>query len=504
MQRIIHTIEAYQMIQPGMRVLAAVSGGADSVCLLVTLAGYRSQMDFSLSVVHVEHGLRGEESLEDAQYVRELCEALKVPFYLESVDAKRVAKERHLSVEEAARSLRYEAFYKVARKLQADRIAVAHNENDQAETVLWNLTRGSGLMGLGGIRPVRGNIIRPLLFLGRQEIEQILKNEGVSWRTDRTNLSCDYTRNRIRLQILPMLAQALNDQAVSHIAQAAERLQEVQDYLDIRCREAEKDCIRQAGGVVYLELTGYGKQHPLLQKELIKRCLGLLRDGMGLKDVGSVHLEALEKLCSQPCGKCCILPGGMRAERTDRMDFSGSESKEKRPLVRFWQETSEHLQQGRRPAGKVQHTKTQRAANGLSAMDKGTEGEILLLAGKEQQVGMLHVKSELLDPSLVPQTEILQEKKYTKWLSYDTINCNACFRRRRAGDYLVINDQGGRKKLKDYMIDEKIPQKQRDQLWLLADGSHILWIIGWRISEAVKINGNTGKVLKIHVEEELK
>ena len=118
MQRIIHTIEAYQMIQPGMRVLAAVSGGADSVCLLVTLAGYRSQMDFSLSVVHVEHGLRGEESLEDAQYVRELCEALKVPFYLESVDAKRVAKERHLSVEEAARSLRYEAFYKVARKLR--------------------------------------------------------------------------------------------------------------------------------------------------------------------------------------------------------------------------------------------------------------------------------------------------------------------------------------------------------------------------------------------------
>ena len=106
MQRIIHTIEAYQMIQPGMRVLAAVSGGADSVCLLVTLAGYRSQMDFSLSVVHVEHGLRGEESLEDAQYVRELCEALKVPFYLESVDAKCVAKERHLSVEEAARSLR--------------------------------------------------------------------------------------------------------------------------------------------------------------------------------------------------------------------------------------------------------------------------------------------------------------------------------------------------------------------------------------------------------------
>ena len=152
-------------------------------------------------------------------------------------------------------------------------------------------------------------------------------------------------------------------------------------------------------------------------------------------------------------GSAVYCLAGCGPERTDRMDFSGSESQEKRPLVRFWQETSEHQQQGRRPAGKVQHTKAQRAANGLSAMDKGTEGEILLLAGKEQQVGMLHVKSELLDPSLVPQTEILQEKKYTKWLSYDTINCNACFRRRRAGDYLVINDQGGRREAAKDLYD---------------------------------------------------
>lgn len=492
MQRIIDTIENYQMIRPGMRVLAAVSGGADSVCLLMALAAYQKQKDFSLYVIHVEHGLRGEESLADAQYVKELCEKLAVPFYLESVDAKRTAKEQHLGVEEAARSLRYEAFYKVARQIQADRIAVAHNENDQAETVLWNLTRGSGLMGLGGIRPVRGKIIRPLLFLGRQEIEQILRKEGVAWRTDRTNLSCDYTRNRIRLQILPMLAEDLNEQAVNHIAQAAERLQEVQDYLSDQCQMAEKECVRRVGDVVYLELTRYGKQHPLLQKEILKRCLGLLRDGMGLKDVGSVHLDALEKLCLQSCGKRCVLPGGMRAERVDRMELPDGRAGEKRPLVRFWKEMPEDRQYGKKPGGKVQTAQAQ----------KDTD-EIPLLPGQEQQVGTLRIKSELLDASTVSPDEILQEKKYTKWLSYDTINCNACFRRRRAGDYLVVNDRGGRKKLKDYLIDEKIPQKQRDQLWLLADGSHILWIIGWRISEAAKINRNTGKILKIHVEEEI-
>ena len=493
MRRIIHTIEAYQMIQPGMKVLAAVSGGADSICLLLALAAYRKQKDFSLYVIHVEHGLRGEESLADAQYVEDLCTQLTVPFYLEPVDAMRAATERHQSVEEAARELRYEAFHRVARQIGADRIAVAHNENDQAETMLWNLVRGSGLTGLGGIRPVRGKIIRPLLFLGRQEIEQILTEQGMVWRTDRTNLSCDYTRNRIRLQILPMIAQDLNHQAVNHIAEAAKRLQAVQDYLDDQCQAAAADCVRLTGDKVYLELSGYKKQHPLLQKELLKRCICLLRDGMGLKDVGSVHLEALEKLCTQPCGKRCVLPDGIRAERVDREEISGSAMGEKRPMVRFWQERPEDKQHSRKPTAKAQNIEAQKDVD-----------EIPLRPGQTQQVGNLQIQSVRMDASPLLMDEILQEKKYTKWLSYDTINRNACFRRRRAGDYLVVNEHGGRKKLKDYLIDENIPQKQRDQLWLLADGSHILWVVGWRISEAAKINGNTRKILKIHVEEEIK
>lgn len=503
MQRIIDIIEKYQMIQSGMRVLAAVSGGADSVCLLLALAAYRKQKEFSLYVIHVEHGLRGEESLVDAQYVKELCEKLTVPFYLESVDADGAAKEQHQSVEEAARELRYEAFHRVARQIGADRIAVAHNENDQAETMLWNLVRGSGLTGLGGIRPVRGKIIRPLLFLGRQEIEQILTEQGVAWRTDRTNFSCDYTRNRIRLQILPMLAQDLNHQAVNHIAEAAKRLQAVQDYLDDQCQAAAVDCVRLTEDEVYLELPGYEKQQQLLQKELLKRCICLLRDGMGLKDVGSVHLEALEKLCIQPCGKRCVLPGGIRAERVDREGISGSAMGEKRPMVRFWQEKQEAQQHGRKLTAKAQNTEAQKDTDRCSAMQKHAD-EIPLRPGQTQQVGNLRIQSARLDASPSLMDEILQEKKYTKWLSYDTIGCNACFRRRCAGDYLVINDRGGRKKLKDYLIDEKIPQKQRDQLWLLADGSHVLWVIGWRISEAAKINGNTRKILKIQVEEEIK
>lgn len=475
MQRIFHTIEAYEMIRPGMRVLAAVSGGADSVCLLAALAAFREQMDFSLYVIHVEHGLRGEESLEDARYVEELCRSFSVPFFLESVDAAAEARKRHLSVEEAGRALRYEAFDRIAGQVGADRIAVAHNENDQAETVLWNLVRGSGLQGLGGIRPVRGRIIRPLLFLGRPEIEQILQAQGIAWRTDRTNLTCEYTRNRIRRQLLPQLEQELNPQAIGHIASAAQRLQEVQEYLNVQCEAIAKTCVQRADDGIYLELAGYGQQHALLQKELLKHCISLLRDGAGWKDIGSVHLAALERLCCLPCGKSCVLPGGIRAERVERMTADGKAG-QKQPMVRFWLEE--------RRAEKT-----------------GTD--IPLRPGTEQQVGALRIQSALLDAARVQPDEILQEKKYTKWLSYDTIKSGVCFRRRRAGDYLVVNEQGGRKKLKNYLIDEKIPQKQRDQLWLLADGSHILWVVGWRISEAAKVHKDTEKVLRIHVEEEI-
>ena len=302
MQRIIHTIKAYQMIQPGMRVLAAVSGGADSVCLLVTLAGYRSQIDFSLSVVHVEHGLRGEESLEDAQYVRKLCEALKVPFYLESVDAKRVAKERHLSVEEAARSLRYEAFYKVARKLQADRIAVAHNENDQAETVLLQLLRGTGPQGLTGIPPVRGNIVRPLLDTPRRDIERYIAEHELAYVTDETNGDTAYARNRLRLEIWPEL-EGINPRAAEHIACTADILRRENAYLDALAAER----LRSTG-------TGVDCEALLAAPEALRpRMLRLLLDRLptGRKDLGAVHLAALEQLAA---GEGALsLPEGVEA-----------------------------------------------------------------------------------------------------------------------------------------------------------------------------------------------
>lgn len=187
MQKAFQTIEKYHMIQPGDRVLAGVSGGADSVCLLFTLLEYRKKVSFDIKAVHVEHGIRGEESRQDAVYVEALCQKQNVEYECVSVDIPAMAVTEKLSTEEAGRLARYQIFEEISKSWHADKIAVAHNQNDQAETILWNLARGSGLDGAAGIRPVRDRIIRPLLECSRPEIEVYLKQKSITWREDRTN-----------------------------------------------------------------------------------------------------------------------------------------------------------------------------------------------------------------------------------------------------------------------------------------------------------------------------
>ena len=180
MKEVQEFIRKQNMIEAGDCVLAGVSGGADSVCLLMELLEFQETCPFVLKVVHIEHGIRGDASIADAKFVEEFCQKYEIPFQLFSFDIKKIAKERKLTVEEAGRRVRYEAFEAAAKKEENAKIAVAHNRDDQAETILMNLARGSGLKGLGGIRPVRENIIRPLLNTSRKRIEAIVNSYGYS------------------------------------------------------------------------------------------------------------------------------------------------------------------------------------------------------------------------------------------------------------------------------------------------------------------------------------
>ena len=225
------TVEKYNMLFKGAKVVAGVSGGADSTALLLFLCSLRETYNLEIYAVHVHHGIRGEEADGDMAFVQQLCKQMNVHCTVKHHDIKGMAKTKNLSEEEAGRMARYTDFEEELKKHKADLIAVAHNMNDQAETVIMRLCRGTGLTGLAGIRPVRGKIIRPLIDCFRSEIEEYLKENNQSFRTDSTNFEEDYTRNRIRLRVLPYMSKEINSAASENIAKTAVILRQEDDFI---------------------------------------------------------------------------------------------------------------------------------------------------------------------------------------------------------------------------------------------------------------------------------
>ncbi len=254
-KRVFAYIEEYGMISPGDKIVAGVSGGADSMCLFRLLLAYRERVAFALAVAHVNHGLR-RDAEEDARYVEELCGQEGIPFFLTESDVHRVAALENCSEEDAGRRIRYRAFREAAGKMGAGKVAVAHNSDDNAETMLFHLFRGSGLQGISGIAPLRPDegglwILRPILCLERREVEAYLRELGISWRRDSTNEGDGYSRNRIRHHILPYAGQEVSG-AVGHMLRTARLLQEAEGYLRQQTREALEQCAASDGEGRYL------------------------------------------------------------------------------------------------------------------------------------------------------------------------------------------------------------------------------------------------------------
>lgn len=455
MKQAFEFIDRYHMIERSDRVIVGISGGADSVCLLFVLKKYQEILPFSIEAVHVEHGLRGAESLEDAAFTERLCREQDIPFHLVCANVRGRAESSGISLEEAGRLARYEAFEDWCEKTGGTKIAVAHNANDQAETVLWNLVRGSGLRGMGGIRPVSGRIIRPLLETGRGEIEGWLRGLGIPYRTDRTNLEEVYTRNKLRLQVLPYLERELNFQAVRHIAEAGMRMQKAEEYLERIARETARRIAKTEGADVLLARSGFLAEEELMQEYLIR--WAIRSTGCGLKDISSVHIRAIRSLAAGRTGSSIDLPGDLRAVNE-----------------------GDYLRLG---------TGRPRSKGEILPVEVPVPGEAAWGNWK-------------VTTTVFPfENQIIPQNKYTKWFDYDTIKNTIQMRSRRRGDYLSINDCGQSKKLKDYFIDMKIPREQREQIPLLADGSHIIWCAGYRISEAYKVKEHTRRILKVQIVE---
>ncbi len=457
-------IEEWNMIRPGDTVLVGFSGGADSVCLLTILNRLSASMEFKLAALHMHHGMR-QEGDRDAAFAARLCATLQIPFYLEKEDVPAYAKEHGMTEEEAGRILRYEKLENKARQLQAKAVAVAHHKNDQAETMLLNLFRGTGLGGLRGMQPVRElrataqdgaetaatvRLIRPLLCLDREEIEGYLQERDIAYVTDRTNLEDDHTRNRIRHHVLPVAEREVNSASVAHLAEEAEEIALAHTYLQDQAEEILQQRLISADPL-QLNVQDFVMVPPILRRYLLMACMERITPHR--KDITSNHLKLLEKLCMEEAGtKSMDLPYNIDAIREyGTLTFGKKNTKAPSPKL-----------------------------------EKSTKAPS----------PKLHMETRCFSYG---EDQIIPKEKYTKWFDYDRIQGTFTLRTRQVGDRIIIDRQGHSQTLKQYMIDAKIPATERDQVPILADEKGVIWVVGHRISEAYKVQEDTRQILEVQI-----
>lgn len=435
------------LIEPGDKIVLGVSGGADSMCLLFLLKKYCDENEMlagkvQIQAVHVHHGIRGLAADEDAEFAVAECKRYGVNCKIEYVDVPTIAKLRHESVEEAGRNERYRVF----RETGADKIAVAAHMNDQAETIIHNMIRGTGIHGLVGMNPMEKKIIRPLLCITRLEIEDFCHCNDINYIEDETNSDITYSRNRIRHNIIPQ-AVIINSRAVENINSMSGRLKDIEELIDELSRAAIEKYVHNEKEAVVIDRQLFDEEKSIIVKEVIRCCIERLAGK--LKDITSDHIKEIIELSSMQSGKRVSLPYKITAIRSyDTIQLI--QKKELDECADTYDDTKQTM-------------------------------EITILE-KEDFKGRKYPKDT-----------------YTKWFDYDKISNGLVLRTRRSGDYISIN--GGTKKLQDYFTDEKVPAKERDTVNVVADGSEIVWIVGYRIGEKYKVTDDTVRVAKVDIKE---
>lgn len=471
MNTFVEKIEEYicnnNMIHQGDTLIVGLSGGADSVCLLCVLNELKYRFAIKLIAVHVHHGIRGGEADNDADYTKTICDAMSIPHYLIKENVKEISKKLSLSEEEAGRMVRYEAFNKIAAYYEElgehVKIAVAHNMNDNAETILFNIFRGSMLNGLAGIRPVNGKIIRPLLETKRECIENYLNEKEIAYCTDSTNLEDEYTRNIMRHKILPVAGE-INSRAVEHLCETAKGARKANDYIKICGEEVYCKIVCITEDKIYADAKLLKEQHEVIREYIYYKMIGEVIGS--LKDVGQVHV----RLCED------ILNG--RTGRKYNLQNNVIVSLEYDKLVLQKESQNKHKQINEKNTIIISKEDINKMNDENGITIKVKNGEFKLLIINKNSIN-------------------ISKNIYTKYFDYDTIKSNFSIRNRCEGDYLVVNSNGNTKKLNRFFIDNKVPVSVRDDLFMLAAGHEILVIPGFRGTESHHVTDDTERILEV-------
>ncbi|MCK5595513.1 tRNA lysidine(34) synthetase TilS [bacterium] len=470
-QKLLKAVQDYRMISKGDGLLVGVSGGPDSVALLHLLMELRDEYSLKLYVVHLNHMLRRDESDKDAEYVGKLAEKLKLPVFIGKKDVGAFAKENKLSLEEAARIQRYEFYEQVADELNIRTIALGHKADDNAETVLMRLLRGSGEQGLTGIHSVRqiGNlkVIRPLLNIYRREIESFLKEAKISARVDSSNSDNKFFRNKVRLELMPFLEESYNQNIKQVLINTADIfkeenacLEEITEKFYSQVKHPPRPTSKgKFSSAIHLNIKKI-REFPLaIQRRIIR--YGIKELTGTLRQITYQHLNEIFKLLNGSLAYGQIaMPNGLVVERL-RME-----------LV-------------------IRRDKSQNTYSIIHPVK--IPGETL--------VPELGIKLICAISERKTDLKFSTQNPYQESFDYDKIKKPVFIRTREDGDVFQPLGMNGKKKIKDCLIDQKIPQPEKNKILLLTDKTDIIWLIGLRISERFKVTAKTKQVLKVSFSE---
>lgn len=458
LQKIIETIKGNAMFNKGDKIIVGVSGGPDSMCLLHILNTLRNTYFIDIVAAHLNHGLRGKDADEDEEYVKKFCEKNNIEFYSKRVNIDELSNTWGISSEMAGREARYSFFQELFRKLDANKIAIAHNANDQCETILMRIIRGTGLEGLEGIKPVRDGIyIRPLIKITRDEIEDYCDKNNINPRIDKTNLENIYSRNKVRLELIPYIKENFNSHIIEVVNRLGENIKVDNDFMEKKSKEFfGKYCI-VAPNKVKIKSEAFN-EHKALLSRMIRKAFEVVKGN--LVNFERVHVEYVISLQGGNTGKEIELPGGIRALNNYGEIILRKEDKNqiKRDL-------------------------------GIYQID----------LNEKNKIGKFNIETSILDKKFV---EKVKENSLEQYFDYQKINGNISLRYRKEGDKFQPLGMKGTKKLKDIFIDLKIPKELRDDIPIICIGEEIAWIVGYRISDKFKVDKSTNKILKIKLESE--
>jgi tRNA(Ile)-lysidine synthase len=449
LEKFLQTIKRYDLFSRGDSVLVAFSGGADSTVLLSLLLEIRDKWDLDLCLGHFNHGLR-KQSDEDEALVKETGQLLGLPVYTEGADVKAYSFEFGLNLEEAGRVLRYEFLEKTARKIKAQKIVTGHTQTDQAETFLIRLMRGSGRKGLSGIFPVvEGKIVRPLLGIEREEIEKYIVEKSLSFRVDESNLNKRFLRNRIRLELIPLLKKQYDPQIVTHLANTALLLQDEEVLLTRMTGDAAAEAIRTGDGEAYLDVVKLSKLPRAISRRVIRIFIENIKG-----DLRAISLHDVETIRELKEGKKAHLKKDLVLIR-------------ERNRIRLLREKDRRIE-----------------------YSYSWDGKDLI---NIQEINLQFFADQIQKDKFTRKFDDLQGVM----LDRDTLRFPLIVRNRQEGDRYHPCGAPGSKKIKEIFRARSIPPSARDKHPIFISGGEIVWVLGLPVSEKHKITDSTNTIFII-------